>query len=236
MDRTRKPRKVVVDQVPSARELELQKQVETMAMQQAMLIQQLAAARPQQGVGGMPGMQLMVGLRNVSSYTIGVAAMFPGDSDLHLHPKVKGRQPSPNTVAVVSFAWWQQLRKSDHIKNGLIIRDDSVLGSYHSAGPADQPGDLAAGWEVNLVLDPDEWITSRTEAQIRRDIPKMTSEQSLRRLLAVVDEKVAENRQAIPETEADREERAVQDLPALYQLTERLAEQRLDALGPKDRV
>lgn len=235
MARTRKTATAVVEATPSVREIELTKTIETLSMQAAAMASQLAALRPQQPTMGATGLQIMVGIRNVSSYTIGIPAPFAGEIELQLHPEVKGRE-NPNTVAVVSFAWWQQLRKSKLVANGMIIRDDSILGSYHNAGPADQPGDLAAGWEANLVLDPDVWIVSKTEPQIRKAIAAMNSEQSLRRLMAAVDQKVADIRESIPETAADREERSVQDLPSMYQLVERLAEQRLDALGPKDRV
>jgi len=235
MAKTRRTVTKVVESTPSEKELALTKQIEALSMQQAALLQQLAASRPQVPMMGTSGVQLMVGVRNVSSYTIGIPSQFVGEPDLQLHPAVRGLD-TPNTVAVISFAWWQQIRKGPHVANGMIIRDDSILGSYHHAGPADRPSDLAAGWERNLVLDPHDWIQSKTEPEIRTAITAMTSEQSLRRLLAAVDQKVADNREAIPETDADREERAVQDLPSLYQLTERLAEQRLDALGPKERV
>jgi len=132
-----------------------------------------------------PHGDLMVGIRNVSDYTIGIKAQLPGDNPLQLAAAFDGTEPG--VVAVMSYAAWRELRKSKMIGDGMIKRDDSILGTAFNAAPADLPGDLATGWEANLIENPLEWITSRSEEQLRADIEKITAQSSFFRLRRVVD-------------------------------------------------
>src|SRR5512135_3880509 len=78
-----------------------------------------------------PQGELMVGIRNVSDYTVGIKPQLPGDSALQLAADFGNDEPG--SVAVMSYASWRELRKSKLIADGMIKRDDSILGSTFNA-------------------------------------------------------------------------------------------------------
>lgn len=202
---------------------ELRRLVTTQALAQQAMLGQLHASAPSPLLGSQP----MVGIRNVSDYTIGLKSPLKGEPDIQLHSDAGVE--SPDRVAVISWAWWQQLRKLPHVGNGMIIRDDTLLGDNYLKGPADKPSELAANHEKNVVLDPHAWITSRSEQQIREGIAAMTSQQTLRRLRRAVDDKLRELQAHAPVTDPNRALSALQNLPSSYNLVDQLTTLRLEA-------
>lgn len=167
--------------------------IEQMATQQAMLTQQLGAMQR----GPVGSGQLVVGIRNVSNYSVGFVDKTSGTPiEYSLSPEVEG-SADPKTRAVVSYAFWQQLRKSSQVSQGLLVRDDSVLGPADNAAPDDRPDDLAPETAHNVVLDPREWIVSKQEHEVRDAIAKMTSTPSLRRLAYAVDQAVVSEKRIV---------------------------------------
>jgi hypothetical protein len=203
--------------------------INAMSQQQASLSQQLGAV--QRVPLGMSG-QLVVGVRNVSNYTVGFIDRTSGTPiEYALTPEVPGN-PDPKTRAVVSYAYWQKLRTSSQVAKGLIVRDDSVLGSADNRAPADRPEDMPAEAALNLVINPRDWILSKPEPELRAAIKAMTSEPSLRRLLYAVDQEVVAIGEERYKGDKDRAAKSISDLPALFRLVEELASNRLDELNP----
>lgn len=206
--------------------------IEQMATQQAMLTQQLGALQR----GPIGSGQLMVGIRNVSNYSVGFVDKTSGTPiEYSLSPEIAGSS-DPKTRAVVSYAFWQQLRKSSQVAQGLLIRDDSVLGPADNAAPADRPEDLAAETEYNVVLDPRDWIVSKQEHEVRAAIAKMTSTPTLRRLAYAVDQEIVRIGDEKYQGDEQRAEKSIRDLPAMFRLVEELVEDRLDQLNPVSKV
>jgi hypothetical protein len=207
--------------------------IEALSRNQAALTAQLGAQQPRQFVNSG---QLVVGIRNVSNYSVGLIDKTSGQAiEFNLNPEVPG-VTDPRTRAVVSYVFWQQLRSGGQVGKGIIVRDDSVLGPADNAAPEDRPKDMHPDHARNLVIDPREWIQSRTEQQIREDIAAMTSEPTLRRLLYCVDQEIVligEERYA---GDAERARKAIRDLPALFRVVEELCEERLDELNPVSKV
>lgn len=220
--RVAKTRKVVSVEQENA---QLREQVASQAQASAALVAQLGALAP--GLRPAAG-QLMVGIRNISDYTIGIVPRqgVIGDVELDLHPAMTG--PSPNIVGILPFTQWQSVRKGKLMEQGLIMRDDSVLGNSHSAAPADRPEDIAPGWFVNAILDPEKWVTEHSESEIRDMINKITSEPTLQRLRRVVDVELREIQDRIPKTDPKRARKALQQLPAIYQLIDQVVTMRLE--------
>jgi len=136
------------------------------------------------------GGQLAVGIRNISNYTISLEDSTTGQLVLHdLHPEIPGR-PDPKTRAVISYAYWQQLRTSRQYRLGLIVRDDSVLGPAENVAPPDREEDLPTEALINQVLEPKTYIESKSEEELRDAIEQMTSGPSIRRLIEAVDAEV----------------------------------------------
>ena len=191
----------------------------------------------QQGVN----VQAMVGIRNVSDYTVGVAAAF-GAPEIHLFPAF-GKE-NPNTSTIIPYVWWRELRKGKLLEKGFIVRDDSILGEGYQTAPEDRKEDISVGFWINVIEDPNTWITSRTETEIREDITKITARSSLIRLRRAVDDKIKEIFKSLPDTFRDnspasngyvpkggwdlRHKMSVERLPALYQLVETLITTRLE--------
>lgn len=185
--------------------------------------------------------QAMVGVRNVSDLTVGVPGAF-GQPDLHLLAAIN--PDDPNTSAVIPFVWWRELRKGRLVQDGYLVRDDSILGAGYQTAPEDRPGELAAGHELNTILDPVSWIESRTEEQLRRDIDRITSLNSLRRIRRAVDQKLRSIVNSIPDVHRDftpasngyvpkdgwdnRHKLAVERLPALYRLVDELTTRKIE--------
>lgn len=179
-----------------------------------------------------------VGVRNISNDCIALPNPTPGLPPLlELHPEfVDPQDPTrfvsnPNAVQVVSHAVWMQLRRGSLYDKGMIIRDDSVLGETYAPAPPDAPTELAAGWAKNAVLDPVAFI-ERPEYELRAAIEVMTSEQSLRRLLTAVNQRIEKERMALQSNgDPTKEERALRNMPAIYHLAEELVLSRLATLG-----
>jgi hypothetical protein len=178
--------------------------------------------------------QLYVGIRNVSSDTLGIPAQF-GEPALSLHP-TKAGLADPHAAAIINYPRWQALRRSTVYDLGLVVRDDSILGDVHAHAPADRPEELAPNHATNLVLDPHAFITEHSDEELRARVGAMTSEQSLRRLWRAVDDKITEAQQGIDRKDRKAVERAVASLPSKYQFVEKLVVERLDAINPIQRV
>lgn len=161
--------------------IKLREQVEAQTSAAAATKNRLSAV-----VGNVtPHAELMVGIRNISDYTVGIPPVLPGDPSLQLAPDFGDNEPG--SVAVISYAAWRELRKGKLVEQGMIRRDDSVLGSAFLAAPEDREGELAPGSYVNTIEDPPHWINSRSEDELREDIARITSQASLFRLRRVVD-------------------------------------------------
>jgi hypothetical protein len=183
-----------------------------------------------------PSGQLVVGIRNVSNYSIGITDNTTGvPMDHQLNPE-REDVADPRTRAVISYVYWQQLRTAPQVARGMIVRDDSILGPADNAAPPDRPTDIHPDHAKNVVLDPREWIMSRTEEDVRRDIEAMTSEPSLRRLLFAVDQEIVRIGDQKYAGDPDRARKSIRDLPALFRVVEELAEERLDDLNPVSKV
>jgi hypothetical protein len=198
--------------------------VDTQARSQKTLSQRLSAMNPHRAGSA----ELWVGIRNVSDVTIGQESPFPNEPDLHLYADLG--TPDPNQVAVVSYAWWQQLRKGRLVAQGLIMRDDTILGSSYAAAPDDRPGDLVAGWEHNLVPDPQAWIDEKDEVELRAALDRVTSTATLHRLRRVIDRYLTEAQEKLKldPLEKNRAKKALRSLPAKYQLVDQLITMRLE--------
>lgn len=196
-------------------------------------IQQLADAMRKPVTG-----EKFVGVRNISNDVIGVPNPVKGQPDLlALHTEfVDSVDPTrfvsnPNACQVVPHAVWMQLRRGPLFDRGMIVRDDSILGDSYEAAPADDAKELAAGWAKNAVLDPTTFI-ERSERELRLAVDAMTSEQSLKRLLTAVNQRIEKERRAIQANgEPEKEERALRNMPAIYHLAEELVLGRLSTLG-----
>jgi hypothetical protein len=168
----------------------------------------------------LAGSELMVGVRNISDTTIALPKEFDTDPDLSLHADV-GRD-DPNSVTVVSLGHWRKLRKSRLMELGMIMRDDSLVDGGMVA-PADADRDIPTSWAVNAIPDPVAWIEDRTEQEIKVDIEKMTSLDSLRRLRRVVDDKLRQLQAGHPDKgRVSSAVRALRELPAKLQLVDNL--------------
>lgn len=205
--------------------------IEQMATQQAMMAQQLGSHQRY-----APSGQLVVGVRNVSNYSVGMVDKTSGvPIEYNLNPEVAG-VADPKTRAVVSYAFWQQLRKGNLVQKGLIARDDSVLGPADNSAPEDRPEDIHPEAGLNVVLDPRQWILSKTEAEVREAIAKMTSEPTLRRLSYAVDQEILRIGDEKYQGDEQRAEKSIRDLPAMFRLVEELVDDRLDQLNPVSKV
>lgn len=199
--------------------------------EKAVLSNMLARQTPQTATsaGGV-----MVGVRNVSNYTIALTGSpLANEEDICLHAEpVDGYNPSSS--AIVSWVWWQKLRKSKLFGFGMFVRDDSLLDPNAPQAPVDQPHELHPDHYKNLVLDARAFIEDQPESQLRAKIAAMTTEEPVRRLLAEVDRKVGEAQAQYPEDDEKRAEKAVMSLPSIYQLAENLLIARLADLDTKD--
>lgn len=180
-----------------------------------------------------PQSELMVGLRNISDLTVGLKGHLPGDPEIQLFPSHS--KDAVGTGTVVSYGHWRELRKGREVAAGMIMRDDSLLGASYMAAPDDDPKDMPASWAINAVLDPEEWIESRTEAQIRTDVEAMTSEDSVRRLRRVVDDalRTLQASYANP-TSAESAAKAVRNLPARLHMVDTVTTSKLEHTGEED--
>lgn len=211
----------------NAKNAELRSQVDTQT--------RAAVAHQERFATAVPGhraqfAELMVGIRCVSDTTVGVPALFKGDSDLHLHADYGHEDPA--RCAIISYAWYRELRKGQLFAKGLLTRDDSILGSLYQPAPEDLPGEVAVGHEVNTILDPTEWVNARNEQELRDGIAAITSEDSLRRLRRVVDEYLlkfegSQVRGTVAE-QVKAAKAALMSLPAKLRMLDDLVTQRLE--------
>jgi hypothetical protein len=238
-------RKKQEDAQPSAAEVQMRESIQRLMEQNAALTAALTQNRPNQAGPAMTGLsQLSVGIRNVSNYVIGLTGSpLPGEGELQLTPRWDASS-DPNNIAVISYAWWEKIRRGPIFGKGMIVRDDSVLGDYHIKAPLDRPQDLHVGHALNTIEDPTAFIEESTEAEIRARIMALTSEQTLRRLEAAVDDKIAKSRDELMATEPkyvtndkqlqrEREDRVMMSLPAIYASVDTLVAMRLEQLAPK---
>jgi len=206
--------------------------IEQLAMNQATMSAQLGS---QQRQFVSPG-QLVVGIRNISNYSVGFIDKTSGQEvEFNLNPEVEGVS-DPRTRAAVSFVFWQQLRTSPVVGRGLIIRDDAILGPSENIAPEDREQDIHPEHFRNVIKDPREWITSRSEDELRVAISEITSEPSLRRLLFAVDQEIVSIGESKYLGDTDRARKAIRDLPAMFRVVEELADERLDELNPVTKV
>lgn len=207
--------------------------IDKMSQQQAQMAAQLGSAGNRHY--GPTG-QLVVGIRNVSNYSVGLIDKTSGQPiEYNLNPEVDG-VADPRTYAVISYAFWQQLRTGRQVGRGVIIRDDSILGPADNSAPEDRPQDVHPDHHKNLVLSPRQWITSKTEDDIREAIQQMTSEATLRRLMYAVDQEIVRIGQEKYLGDPERARKSIRDLPALFRVVEELADERLDELNPVSKV
>jgi hypothetical protein len=176
-----------------------------------------------------PWSELMVGLRNISDNTIGVKGQF-GNADLQLHADLD--DDTPGQTAIVSYAWYRELRKGELFQHGYLIRDDSILGTAFTAAPTDEAHDLPAEWYINAVPDPQAWIDARDEQQILIDVEAMTSPESLQRLRRVVSEALVQLENTRPrltrEDQAAAAKWALSRLPAKLRTLDDVTSERIE--------
>lgn len=201
----------------------LRKLVEAQAQTEQALLSRLAATSPNRATSS----ELMVGIRNISDNTLGLESPFPNEPPIQLFADV-GTGPNPGQVSAISYAWWQRLRKSNFMARGLLMRDDSIVSGSFMAAPPDAPEDIHHEWKFNAIPDPVAWIATRDEAKIRRDIKKMTSPDSLRRLRRVVDDELGKLQVKFKDDE-NPAKRAVDELPIKYRLIDELTTSKLEA-------
>jgi hypothetical protein len=206
--------------------------IEQLSLNQAQLSAQLGMASKHYAATG----QLVVGIRNVSNYSVGMVDKTTGQAiEFNLNPERSG-VADPRTRAVVSYVFWQQLRQGNLVGRGLIVRDDSVLGPADNAAPLDRESDLHPEHLRNLVLSPRDWIVSKSEEELREAVAVMTSEPTLRRLMYAVDQEIVRIGEARYKDDPERARKSIRDLPALFRVLEELAEERLDELNPVSKV
>jgi hypothetical protein len=214
---------------PSAavtREQQLEQQLHEMRGQLQMLTQ--VALKPQAPVvAGKP----MVGIRNISSYSVGLVNKIPGEEgEIQLAPE-RPETYEPSARAVVSQQFWQALKKGREVQLGVIMRDDTFL-SGELVAPEDRPEEIPADFQKNAVVDPFQWIESKTEAELRDAIKAMTSEPSLRRLFSTVDYMVWKIGEDEFKDDEQRAKKAYDALPMKYRYVENLVLDRLDEFRP----
>lgn len=193
----------------------------------------------------------MVGIRNISSYTIGLKSPFPKDEpDLQLAgPRYDSHDPTRviadgNSVAQISHKWWMQLRREPVVaRKGMVIRDDAVLSAGTPRAPEDEVDVYSDQAKANAILDPFEWIEGKTEPELVAAVEAITAEESLRRILTAVNQRIQKERlrMSLPEegslaTDPDaseNEERALRNLPWQYAKAEEVALSKLEAMFRK---
>lgn len=216
-----------------ARYIKALETIDRMSQQQAQMSAQLGNMS---GKSYVASGQLVVGIRNVSNYSVGLIDKTSGQPvEYNLNPEVEG-VPDPRTSAVISYAFWQQLRTGKQVGRGMIVRDDSILGHADNAAPEDRPQDLHPDHHKNVVLNPREWILSKGEEEIREAIQQITSEATLRRLLYAVDQEIIRIGEQRYKGDEERARKSIRDLPALFRVVEELADERLDELNPVAKV
>lgn len=170
-----------------------------------------------------------VGIRNVSDNTIGIKGKY-GEEDINLHADLG--QHDPSSVTAMSYAWWLVFRRDKLIQDGQVIRDDAILGKAFTAGPDDLADELPPGYLHNVIIDPEQWIRSRDETQLRNDMAKITSESSLRRIRRGVDLVLKRLQNGDNSDESVR--RSWMEVPSKFRLVDEITTHRLER--PEDFV
>ncbi len=207
----------------------LQKELALMAMKLE-IANQLASARPATTTTNLVSTRPQVGVRNLSNYTVGLTSPVKDEMGVTLNAD-DPKNRSTLSTAVISYTFWQQLRRSAYVTDGMIVRDDSILGDIYVRAPEDLPGDLSPQAQQNVIDDPEQWITSRTEDQLRTDILAFNCESPLHRLAVEVNRKIREVGEKWAGT-SERARQALMHLPGHYQLTDKLVTERLSDLSP----
>lgn len=180
--------------------------------------------------------ELMVGIRNISDTPVGIQPQFKGDPSVNLNHDHGVDDPAQ--VQIISYTWWRELRKSTLVAKGFIMRDDSVLGDHYAKAPADQPGEVAPDHVFNAVVNPQEWVNSRDETELRAGIEKMTSEDSLRRVRRVVDDFLRAEENKYPRSTIEEQQvaaaKAIKALPGKLRLVDELVSDRLEGSTPPE--
>lgn len=175
-----------------------------------------------------PYSEVMVGIRSCSDNTIGIPGAF-GQPPLQLHADLGHNDPG--STAIIPYAWWKELRKGKYVRRGLICRDDTILGGLPKA-PDDRPADMPEESLLNTVPNPVAWIEMRTEKNIRQDLGKITSEETLLRIRRVVDDAIVELESQRPRSTKQEQVAAAKwalaELPGKYRLVDDLITQRLE--------
>jgi len=177
-----------------------------------------------------PYSELMVGIRNVSDNTIGIPAM-NGQPPIQLLADFGEHEPG--STSVIPYAQWRELVKGKLVRNGAVVRDDSVVGPGLHSAPVDRPSDLPQEAAYNAILDPKQWIDSRTEDEIQEDLERITSEESLQRIRRAVDDALRALEARRPRNTKDEQIEAAKwamaRLPAKYRKVDELITERLEA-------
>lgn len=194
----------------------LRQQLEQGSVHEAMLLNRLTMT----GGMGRPTGELWVGIRNVSDNTVGVKSPFSHEPDLDLHGSATPNRPG--SVAVISYAWWLQLRASKYVAQGYLVRDDSILAGHFTAGPADLDEQLPAEARYNAILDPFAWIEGQSDTTVEAAMRKVTSRDSLRRLRRAVDDRLREQERAMA-GDPNAPRKAYEQLPPIYRRVDELA-------------
>lgn len=209
--------------------LAMVQQLTAMVQSEAASKAQMQARLSVQGGGNAFG-ELMVGIRNISDQTVGIPPIIRGDTAMQLNANFGDGEPG--TASLMSYAAWLEFRKHKYVREGLVIRDDSVVGRSFSTAPEDEPKDMPAEARYNALSDPKAWIESRTEDEIRRDLPLITSEFALFRLRRIVSEKLAELENRYPRaTKAEQvyaAQRSLMELPGNYRVVDDLTTMRIE--------
>src|SRR4051812_32686925 len=138
------PRKKAEAPAKSAREIEMEKQLATMQAQMATVI---AMGGGKTVVSG----KALVGIRNISSYTIGLVNTIQGEQgEIQLHA-AHFDKADPESTAVVSHQFWTTIRKGKIVANGQLVRDDRLVSDESLIGPHDRSEDLPANAAVNQI-------------------------------------------------------------------------------------
>lgn len=175
-----------------------------------------------------------VGIRNISSYTIGLKSPFKDEPDVQLSgeryyaDEPTRAVPDVTSTATISHKWWMALRRDKQVAKGMIVRDDSVLSAGAMHAPADEPSDIPESFHVNAIYNAFEWIESKSDKELRAAIEKLTAEESLRRLLTAVNQRITYERQQLSDDTPEREEVALSNLPLIYKLCEELVIAKLE--------
>lgn len=172
---------------------------------------------------------VMVGVRNICGSSVGLPA-FANEPEILLHPF---SVTDPNSVAIVSQARWQNLRKSTLFGQALIERFDEILDDNVPRAPEDRAAECHVDHEKNRLVDVVAFIEQSDESMLRQRISAMTSENQLHHIIGVVDRKQKELEDFFrSEDDPNPAKRAVDELPMRYQMADRFAEWRLSQIRP----